>query len=134
MTWGYLDGCRIQTAEKKSGAFSFRGGMHTRRSVVADFIANFGHEWAGSVDSHKHDSRGNMELRPAALDFTDMAWQFFAGIHRNSAGRVSLQDVSDAVEERAIHPLHNRDEVASEFGPLRFAAIDPFYFGLDFRQ
>ena len=38
-----------------------------------------------------------------------------------------------AVEERAINPLYNRDGVASEFGPLRFAIIDPIYFGIDFR-
>jgi hypothetical protein len=42
---------------------------------VADFIANFGHEWAGSLDS-----TGAPQHRIAGLDFTEMAWQFFAGI------------------------------------------------------
>jgi hypothetical protein len=43
---------------------------------VADFVANFGHEWAGS-----RDSSGSKQQSPAtALDFADMAWQFLAGI------------------------------------------------------
>jgi poly(3-hydroxybutyrate) depolymerase len=44
--------------------------------VVADFIANFGHEWTGSLDS----SGNKQQSQAAALDFTDMAWQFFARI------------------------------------------------------
>jgi len=87
VTWGYLDGCRVQRAEKTSWGVQL-SWLHCKNGVpvVADLIANFGHEWAGRLDSHRHDSQGNdsqgnMELRPGALDFTDMAWQFFAGIH-----------------------------------------------------
>jgi poly(3-hydroxybutyrate) depolymerase len=42
--------------------------------VVADFIAGFGHEWAGSV------SGSGKKPGPEGLDFTEMAWQFFAAI------------------------------------------------------
>jgi poly(3-hydroxybutyrate) depolymerase len=78
VTWGYLDGCRVQTAEKMSWGVQLswkqcKNGV----PVVADFVANFGHEWAGSLDS-----AGNKQHQPAgALDFTDMAWQFFSTIH-----------------------------------------------------
>lgn len=80
VTWGYLNGCRIQKAVKKTWGVQFfwqecRNGV----PVIADFIANFGHEWAGSRDfKGKEASR---QPRPQdSLDFTDMAWQFFAGI------------------------------------------------------
>ena len=48
VTWGYLDGCRIQTAEKMSWGVQLtwqqcKNGV----PVIADFIAHFGHEWAG---------------------------------------------------------------------------------------
>lgn len=78
VTWGYLNGCRIQKAEKKIWGVQFSWqDCHKAVPVVADFIANFGHEWAGSLDS-----RGNRKGRQAdELDFTEMAWQFFAGIH-----------------------------------------------------
>jgi poly(3-hydroxybutyrate) depolymerase len=78
VTWGYLNGCRIQTAEKKDWGVQFSWqGCRRNVPVVADFVANFGHQWAGSSDS-----KGNSEsLPPDALDFTAMAWQFFAGIH-----------------------------------------------------
>lgn len=77
VTWGYLNGCRIQTAEKKNWGVQFSWqGCNQGVPVVADFIANFGHEWAGSLDSkRKGDARPEVEL-----DFTDMAWQFFAAI------------------------------------------------------
>ncbi|HET9306142.1 MAG TPA: hypothetical protein VFO46_08965 [Candidatus Sulfotelmatobacter sp.] len=80
VTWGYLNGCRIQTAEKKNWGVQFSWqGCNKGVPVVADFIANFGHEWAGSLDSS-----GNREGRQKdGLDFTDMAWQFFAGIQSN---------------------------------------------------
>jgi polyhydroxybutyrate depolymerase len=77
VTWGYLDGCRVQTAEKMSWGVQLswkqcKNGV----PVVADFVANFGHEWAGSLDhaGNKQHQEGN------ALDFTDMAWQFFSTI------------------------------------------------------
>jgi polyhydroxybutyrate depolymerase len=77
VTWGYLNGCRIQTADKTNWGVQLswkdcKSGV----PVIADFVANFGHEWAGSLDSS-----GKKEHPEDALDFTDMAWQFFAGIH-----------------------------------------------------
>jgi polyhydroxybutyrate depolymerase len=78
VTWGYLNGCRIQTAEKMNWGVQF--SWHNCKAdvpVVADFVANFGHEWAGSLDSHA--SKEHPQAVP--LDFTDMAWKFFAGIH-----------------------------------------------------
>jgi poly(3-hydroxybutyrate) depolymerase len=78
ITWGYLNGCRIQTAKRMNWGVQFswqdcKDGV----PVVADFVANVGHEWAGSVDS----SRSKEHPQVGALDFTEMAWQFFAGIH-----------------------------------------------------
>jgi polyhydroxybutyrate depolymerase len=77
VTWGYLNGCRVQTAEKTNWGVQFSWQQCKNRvPVVADFVANFGHEWAGSMES-----QGNKEHHPAdQLDFTDMAWQFFAAI------------------------------------------------------
>jgi polyhydroxybutyrate depolymerase len=78
VTWGYLNGCQIQTAQKMTWGvqFSWRG-CRNDVPVIADFVANFGHEWAGSLDSRGQS--GNAQAN--ALRFTDMAWQFFAGIH-----------------------------------------------------
>ena len=74
VTWGYLNGCRIQSAEKTSWGVQFSWQeCRDNVPVVADFVANFGHEWAGSLDSKKPP--------PAGPDFTDMAWQFFASVH-----------------------------------------------------
>ena len=78
VSWGYLNGCQIQTAQKMSWGVQFTW-QHCKNGVpvLADFVANFGHEWAGSSDS-----KGNSNPRQAdALDFTDMAWRFFSGIH-----------------------------------------------------
>jgi hypothetical protein len=51
--------------------------MQERRTRARYFAANVGHEWAGSSDAagNKQPQRAN------ALDFTDMAWQFFSTIH-----------------------------------------------------
>jgi polyhydroxybutyrate depolymerase len=77
VTWGYLNGCRVQTAEKMSWGVQLSWqGCKNSVPVVANFVANFGHEWAGSLDSS-----GNKQHQQSGLDFTDMAWQFFAGIH-----------------------------------------------------
>ncbi len=72
VTWGYLNGCQIQTAAKKDWGVEFSWQRCNRNvPVVADFVANFGHEWAGSADS-----KGT-----STLDFTELAWQFFSTIH-----------------------------------------------------
>jgi polyhydroxybutyrate depolymerase len=77
VTWGYLNGCRIQTADRMNWGVQLSWqGCKNGVPVVADFIANFGHEWAGSLNS----SGNKQQPQAAALDFTDMAWQFFAGI------------------------------------------------------
>ncbi len=77
VTWGYLNGCRVQMAAKTKWGVKFSWQQcKDRVPVIADFVANFGHEWAGSLDS-----AGNRQHKQAdALDFTDMAWQFFSGI------------------------------------------------------
>jgi poly(3-hydroxybutyrate) depolymerase len=77
VTWGFLNGCRTQTAEKTSWGVQLSWqDCKDKVPVIADFIANLGHEWAGSLDS-----KGNKESQQTELDFTDMAWQFFAGLH-----------------------------------------------------
>jgi polyhydroxybutyrate depolymerase len=79
VTWGYLNGCHIQTAQKMDWGVQLswqqcKNGV----PVVADFVANFGHEWAGCSDSS-----GSKSHQQSGLDFTDMAWQFFAALHAN---------------------------------------------------
>jgi polyhydroxybutyrate depolymerase len=77
VTWGYLDGCQKQTAEKTPWGMRFswqrcKNGV----PVVAGFVVGLGHEWAGSLDS-------DWNQRPQThhpLNFTDMAWQFFATV------------------------------------------------------
>jgi polyhydroxybutyrate depolymerase len=77
VTWGYLNGCKIQTAEKMDwGVQLLWKDCRNNVPVVADFVADFGHEWAGSLDAS-----GKKENPSVTLDFTEMAWQFFAGIH-----------------------------------------------------
>ncbi len=47
VTWGYLNGCRTQTAEKMSWGVQLSWqGCKNSVPVVADLVANFGHEWA----------------------------------------------------------------------------------------
>lgn len=77
VTWGYLDGCRVQTAAKTDwGVRLSWDGCKNRVPVIADFVAHLGHEWPGSFDSD-----WNQEHRPRhPLDFTVIAWHFLAGI------------------------------------------------------
>jgi polyhydroxybutyrate depolymerase len=76
VTWGYLDGCKIQNAEKTNWGVQLSWkGCRNGVPVIADFVANLGHEWAGSLTSS-----GKKERPEVVLDFTDMAWHFFAGI------------------------------------------------------
>jgi polyhydroxybutyrate depolymerase len=79
VTWGYLNGCQKQTAERTDWGVRFSWeGCKDNVPVVADFVKNLGHEWAGTRDSH-----WNQEFRPNdPLNFTAMAWKFFASIHR----------------------------------------------------
>lgn len=77
VTWGYLDGCQTQTAEKTAWGVRFSWqGCKDDVPVVADFVADLGHEWAGSLDSHWN----RLPRTHNPLNFTDMAWQFFASI------------------------------------------------------
>ena len=77
VTWGYLNGCQQQAAEKTEwGArFSWQG-CKKHVPVIADFVAGVGHEWAGSLDSDWN--RTAQTHHP--LNFTTMAWQFFASV------------------------------------------------------
>ncbi len=78
VTWGYLDGCHIQSAERVSWGVQFSWkGCKNQVPVIADFVAGLGHEWPGSIDSSWNEKR-----RPGnPLNITDMAWQFFSAIH-----------------------------------------------------
>jgi len=78
VTWGYLNGCQIQSAEKTDWGVQFSWKQCKNQvPVVADFVAGLGHEWAGSTDSH-----WNEKHRPdKPLNFTHIAWQFFSAIH-----------------------------------------------------
>jgi polyhydroxybutyrate depolymerase len=82
VTWGYLDGCRRQTAEKTTWGvqFSWRDCNHLV-SVVADFVANLGHEWPSSSNSSWNPKKSS-NVSP---DFTEMAWQFFSTAQRKPA-------------------------------------------------
>jgi poly(3-hydroxybutyrate) depolymerase len=78
VTWGYLDGCQTQTAEKTAWGVRFSWqGCRRDVSVIADFVVGLGHEWAGSLDSKWNQ----LPQTHHPLNFTDMAWQFFASIN-----------------------------------------------------
>jgi polyhydroxybutyrate depolymerase len=78
VTWGYLDGCQTQTAEKTAWGVRFSWkGCKDDVPVIADFVAGLGHEWAGSLDSD-WNVRQQTHL---PLNFTDTAWQFFASVN-----------------------------------------------------
>lgn len=77
VTWGCLNGCHKQTATKtdRGVQFVWHGCKH-QVSVVADFIADLGHEWPGSLES-----TWNQKYRSQApLSITNLAWRFFAAI------------------------------------------------------
>ncbi len=77
VTWGYLDGCRKQTAEKTEWGIQLRWQACPRDvAVIADFVKDVGHEWKGSVSGKAMPQH---RLSPP-LNFTEMAWQFFAEI------------------------------------------------------
>ena len=103
-TWGYLNGCRIHTAEKKNWGVQFSWqGCNKAVPVVADFVANFGHEWAGSLDSNT-----NREGRQKdGLDFTDMAWQFILRGHSVELGTSVTEHICEAP------PLHTTCQTMS---------------------
>ncbi|MGB8481211.1 MAG: alpha/beta fold hydrolase [Acidobacteriaceae bacterium] len=77
VTWGYLDGCQKQTAENTAWGVRFSWQRCKNDvPVIADFIAGLGHEWAGSLDS----TWDQLQQTHHPLNFTDMAWHFFASM------------------------------------------------------
>jgi polyhydroxybutyrate depolymerase len=78
VTWGYLNGCNLQRARKTDWGVQLGWkGCKDHIQVIADFVRDLGHEWLGGMDTD-----WNTKHRPkAALDFTDMAWRFFASVH-----------------------------------------------------
>ena len=77
VTWGYLDGCQMQTVERTEWGVRFTWkGCKDDVPVIADFFKGLGHEWPGSSDSN-----WNAEHRPGnPIEFTELAWQFFSTI------------------------------------------------------
>lgn len=77
VTWGYLDGCRKQTARRTSWGIQYNWATcPTGVRVVADFVIGLGHEWAGSVDSDWNQKHWPHD----PLDFSAMAWHFFSTV------------------------------------------------------
>jgi polyhydroxybutyrate depolymerase len=78
VTWGHLDGCQMQTAERTEWGVRFAWqGCKGDVPVIADFFKDLGHEWPGSSDSN-----WNAKHRPEdPIEFTELAWQFFSTIH-----------------------------------------------------
>ncbi len=78
VTWGYLNGCQRQTAEKKDWGIKLTWlGCKQNVPVEAYFLKDIGHEWEGSADWNR-----NRKRNPAVdLNFTTLAWQFFASIY-----------------------------------------------------
>ena len=77
VTWGYLNGCHTQTAEKTPWGVRFSWQRCKNNvPVIADFVVGLGHEWAGSLDSKWNQ----FPWTDHPLNFTDMAWQFFASM------------------------------------------------------
>lgn len=78
VTWGYLDGCRIQRAKKTPWGVQLSWQLCRQDvPVIADFIKGLGHEWLSSDTTAWNESH-----RPQApLNFPAMAWQFFSSAH-----------------------------------------------------
>jgi poly(3-hydroxybutyrate) depolymerase len=77
VTWGFLDGCRTQTARLTDWGVEFSWiGCRGDVPVIFAHVLHLGHEWPGSVRS-----RWNETYRPGhPLSFTDIAWDFFSGL------------------------------------------------------
>lgn len=77
VTWGYLNGCHIQRAKKTPWGVQLSWKECRQQTpVVADFVTGLDHEWLTVGSSWNVTHRPN-----DPMDFADMAWQFFAGIH-----------------------------------------------------
>lgn len=77
LTWGYLNHCQKQKAEKTDWGVRFTWlGCKNQVPVEADFVKDLGHEWLGGEQkqSNQHD-----QPQPS-LNFTEMAWSFFASL------------------------------------------------------
>jgi len=79
VTWGYLDGCHTQRAKKTPWGVQFTWeNCRNQSQVVADFVYGLGHEYLNT------SSEWNTTHRPNdRLDFTEMAWRFFANVHQH---------------------------------------------------
>jgi poly(3-hydroxybutyrate) depolymerase len=78
VTWGYLNGCQKQTAEKTAWGVELSWmGCRQDVPVVTYFLKGVGHEWEGSLDWSRNPRRHAL----VTLNFTGLAWQFFATIH-----------------------------------------------------
>ena len=77
VTWGYLDGCHVQRAKKTSWGVQLSWEECRKQTpVIADFVGGLDHEWL------TNRSPWNVTHRPFdPMDFAEMAWQFFAGVH-----------------------------------------------------
>jgi poly(3-hydroxybutyrate) depolymerase len=77
VTWGYLDGCHVQRAQKTLWGVQLTWQLCRHNvPVIADFIKGLGHEWLSS-----DDAPWNATHRPQdPLNFPAMAWQFFASL------------------------------------------------------
>ena len=76
VTWGYLDGCHKQRAEKTTWGVKLHWeDCRDNAPVVLDLIQGLGHEYL------THESPWNaLHRADDPLDFTDMAWQFFSSL------------------------------------------------------
>ena len=81
VTWGYLNGCQKQTAEKKDwGVELIWLGCRENVPVVAYLLKGVGHQWEGSISWNE-----NQKYHPPVnLNFTSLAWQFFSSIHSHT--------------------------------------------------
>ncbi len=79
VTWGYLNGCRQQTAERVEWGVQFTWkGCRDNVPVVGDMVEHLAHEWTGSLDAHWQEQY----WPKGPLDLTEMAWVFFASLPR----------------------------------------------------
>jgi polyhydroxybutyrate depolymerase len=81
VTWGYLNGCQKQTAEKKDwGVELIWLGCKENVPVVAYLLKGVGHQWEGSISWNE-----NRKYHPPVnLNFASVAWQFFSSIHSHT--------------------------------------------------
>ena len=122
VTWGYLDGCRVQTAEKTDWGVKLswqqcKNGV----PVLAYFAANAGHEWAGSLDAagnKQHQRAHALDLRiwrgSSSPQFTRSSWTARSWLASDIPTAKACSEPQPSMQFEFLEPCgsgHQRDKI-----------------------